>query len=231
MLDFREMLTRLGPVALGVMVTLGLMSVASLAVAFERYRTLRLAGQSSRQVMHDAANLLQAGRLREAAARCRSKDARRSHVARTLSAGLEEWLAIVESRRDAAGRDAAVTSVKEAAAQRAALEQSDLRRGLALLATIGSTAPFVGLFGTTFGIIDAFRSISVTGSGGIGAISTGIAEALVTTAFGLFVAVPAVWAYNYFANRVERMGVEMERSGYELATFLGRQTEPAAVAR
>ena len=223
MLDLREMLVRLGPVALGVMVTLALMSVASFAVALERYRTLRRAAQSSRQVMHDAANLLQAGRVREAAARCRSTEARRSHLARTLCAGIEEWLASAASGVSGVARDAAVAAVKEATAQRASLEQSDLRRGLALLATIGSTAPFVGLFGTTFGIIDAFKSIGVTGSGGIGAISTGIAEALVTTAFGLFVAVPAVWAYNYFASRVERMTVEMERSGYELATFLGKQ--------
>jgi biopolymer transport protein ExbB/TolQ len=225
MLDFREMLTRLGPVALGVMITLAIMSIASFAVALERYRTYRRAVESSRQVVRETASLLKAGRVRDAAARCRSSEAQGSHLARTLSAGLEEWLASAEGRSGALEREAAVASVKEATSQRAALEQSDLRRGLSLLATIGSTAPFVGLFGTTFGIIDAFKSIGLTGSGGIGAISTGIAEALVTTAFGLFVAVPAVWAYNYFAGRVERMGVEMDRSGYELATFLGKQAQ------
>jgi biopolymer transport protein ExbB/TolQ len=224
-MNLREMLGHLGPVALGVMITLAVMSIASFAVALERYRILRRAVESSRRVVRDTANLLKAGRLREAAAWCRSTDAQHSHVARTLRAGLEDWLSSTERDGEGAGRDAAVASAKEASAQMAALEQSELRRGLALLATIGSTAPFVGLFGTTFGIIDAFQSIGLTGSGGIGAISTGIAEALVTTAFGLFVAVPAVWAYNYFAGRVERMGVEMERSGYELASFLGKQAQ------
>jgi biopolymer transport protein ExbB/TolQ len=225
MLSLREMLGHLGPVALGVMVTLALMSVASFAVALERYRTFGRAVRSSREAVVDTAVLLKAGRLRDAAAACRSAEAAHSHMARTLRAGLEEWLASTERNDGLIDREAAVAATKEAAFQMAALEQSNLRRGLSLLATIGSTAPFVGLFGTTFGIIDAFKSIGITGAGGIGAISTGIAEALVTTAFGLFVAVPAVWAYNYFAGRVERMSVEMERSGYELATFLGKQTQ------
>src|SRR5512144_1326192 len=92
----------------------------------------------------------------------------------------------------------AIDASRGPAVQRAtAVNLADLKRGLSGLATIGSTAPFVGLFGTTFGIINAFHGMSVTGSGGIAAISAGIAEALITTAFGLFVAVPAVWAYNY----------------------------------
>ena len=111
---------------------------------------------------------------------------------------------------------------KEAIQNAAVLELSEMKRGLAALATIGSTAPFVGLFGTTFGIINAFEKMGMTGSGGITAISQGIAEALVTTAFGLFVAVPAVWAYNYFSGRLERIGVEIERSGYELVSFLSK---------
>ena len=96
---------------------------------------------------------------------------------------------------------------------------ADLKRGLSGLATIGSTAPFVGLFGTTFGIINAFSGMALTGSGGIAAISAGIAEALITTAFGLFVAVPAVWAYNYFAGKVEGFNVEMDNSSSELLDY------------
>jgi biopolymer transport protein ExbB len=225
MLDLRQLIDHLGPIAWGVVITLALMSVASFAIAVERYRTFRRAVQSSRELARDTAALLKAGRLREAAAWCRSAQARHSHVARTLSAGLDEWLATTERAGGQTDRDAAVASAKEAASQMASIERSDLGRGLVVLATIGSTAPFVGLFGTTFGIINAFRSIGITGSGGITAISTGIAEALVTTAFGLLVAVPAVWAYNYLAGRVERMGVEMDRSGYELAAFLSRQAE------
>ena len=100
---------------------------------------------------------------------------------------------------------------------------ADLKRGLSGLATIGSTAPFVGLFGTTFGIINAFSGMALTGSGGIAAISAGIAEALITTAFGLFVAVPAVWAYNGLGGRVDRFSAEMERSGDQLLLFLARR--------
>jgi biopolymer transport protein ExbB/TolQ len=98
-----------------------------------------------------------------------------------------------------------------------------MRRGLGVLATIGATAPFVGLFGTTFGIINAFESMALTGAGGIGAVSAGIAEALVTTAFGLFVAVPAVWAYNYFSGRLEGFHVEMESSCSELLDYFVEQ--------
>ena len=96
---------------------------------------------------------------------------------------------------------------------------ADLKRGLSGLATIGATAPYVGLFGTTFGIINAFSGMALTGSGGIAAISAGIAEALITTAFGLFVAVPAVWAFNYFNGKVEAFNVEMDNSSSELLDY------------
>jgi len=96
---------------------------------------------------------------------------------------------------------------------------ADFKRGLGGLATIGATAPFIGLFGTVVGIINAFRGMAITGSGGLGAVSAGIAEALVTTAVGLFVAIPAVWLYNYFLNQVERFQVEMANSSSELIDF------------
>ena len=89
---------------------------------------------------------------------------------------------------------------------------AEMKKGLSGLATIGTTAPFIGLFGTVIGIINAFRGMAMSGSGGIAAVSAGIAEALVTTAFGLFVAIPAVWMYNYFLNNVERFQVEMSNS-------------------
>ena len=108
-------------------------------------------------------------------------------------------------------------SGEEIDASRRALERSEaivhaeLKRGVSALATIGSTAPFVGLFGTVVGIINAFKTMAAQKTPGIGAIAGGISEALVTTAIGLFVAVPAVWAFNYFTNRVEAFDVEMDR--------------------
>ena len=95
---------------------------------------------------------------------------------------------------------------------------ADMRKGLSGLATIGTTAPFIGLFGTVIGIINAFRGMAMTGSGGIAAVSTGIAEALVTTALGLFVAIPAVWLFNIF-NKIERFQVEMSNSASELIDY------------
>jgi biopolymer transport protein ExbB/biopolymer transport protein TolQ len=101
------------------------------------------------------------------------------------------------------------------------LEQTArFRRGLGILATVGSTAPFVGLLGTTMGVVNAFTGMAEMGSGGLAAISAGIAEALITTAFGLLVAIPAVWLFNYFTNRVEFVGMEMEYGTREFMNFL-----------
>jgi biopolymer transport protein ExbB/biopolymer transport protein TolQ len=95
---------------------------------------------------------------------------------------------------------------------------AELKENLGVLATIGATAPFVGLFGTVVGIINAFSKMATSG-GGIASVSAGISEALVTTAFGLFVAIPAVWAYNYFQNRIDRFTVEMSNSGSEMSIY------------
>jgi biopolymer transport protein ExbB/biopolymer transport protein TolQ len=96
---------------------------------------------------------------------------------------------------------------------------AEFKKGLGNLATISTTAPFVGLFGTVAGIIHAFQGMAISGSGGLGAVSAGIAEALVTTAFGLFVAIPAVWLYNYFLNKVDRFQVEMSNSSSQLIDY------------
>ena len=107
---------------------------------------------------------------------------------------------------------------------------ADLRRGLGALATVGSTAPFVGLLGTVAGIITAFQAMAATGSGGLGSVSAGIAEALVTTAFGLLVAIPAVMMFNYLTNRVEDMQVDINDSATELVDYFLKEGrgEPAA---
>jgi biopolymer transport protein ExbB len=100
-----------------------------------------------------------------------------------------------------------------------AIVHAEMKRGLSGLATIGSTAPFVGLFGTVMGIINAFKGISASKATGLSAVAGGIAEALVTTALGLVVAVPAVWAFNYFTNKVEAFDVEMDNSSMELINY------------
>jgi biopolymer transport protein ExbB/biopolymer transport protein TolQ len=136
------------------------------------------------------------------------------HLGRVIGAGLNA-LRLTPSK----DKDLQVESVARALERQAQREVQSLKRGLGLLATVGSTAPFVGLLGTVMGIVIAFQSMALTGSGGLGTVSAGIAEALITTAFGLFVAVPAVWAYNYFTNKVEAFDVEMDNSSMELINY------------
>jgi biopolymer transport protein ExbB/biopolymer transport protein TolQ len=112
-----------------------------------------------------------------------------------------------------------VASGQRAIERETLMTTAEMKKGLGNLATISTTAPFVGLFGTVAGIIHAFQGMALTGSGGLGAVSAGIAEALVTTAFGLFVAIPAVWLYNYFLNKVDRFNVEMSNSSSQLIDY------------
>jgi biopolymer transport protein ExbB/biopolymer transport protein TolQ len=112
-----------------------------------------------------------------------------------------------------------------------AIVHAELKRGVSGLATIGSTAPFVGLFGTVVGIINAFTGISTEKSTGLGAVAGGISEALVTTAFGLFVALPAVWAFNYFTGRIESFDVEMGNSSSELIDYFLKRSQRGAGVR
>src|SRR5712691_5155934 len=121
-------------------------------------------------------------------------------------------------------RSDVMDTVRRAIQRAAALTASDLKKGVPALATIGSTAPFVGLLGTVIGVINAFQGIGASGSAGIGAVSIGISEALVETALGLVVAIPAVWFYNYLTGRVEYFNVEMDNSSSELVDFFIRKT-------
>src|SRR5262245_13552528 len=205
-------------VALGVIITLFVMSVVSIGIMLERWWVFRNAARQSRRYAETLSRLIRQGKLQEAVVASGGEEVKHSHLARVLVAGLQEW----QYQREAGKADpeTAGLAAKEALRQAASLCVTELRRGLDAVATIGSTAPLVGRLGTTFGIIDAFAGMGITGAGSIGVISTGISEALVTTAFGLFVAIPAVWAYNFFLSRVEGFSVEMDRSGYQLIDHL-----------
>jgi biopolymer transport protein ExbB/biopolymer transport protein TolQ len=121
--------------------------------------------------------------------------------------------------------------VSRALDRSAAVTLAEMKKGLGELATIGSTAPFIGLFGTVVGIINAFRGIASSGSGGIAAVSGGIAEALIATALGIFVAIPAVMAFNYFTNTLERFHLEMHNTSAELIDFLVKKSRAAHASR
>jgi biopolymer transport protein ExbB/biopolymer transport protein TolQ len=138
-------------------------------------------------------------------------------------AGLQEYQFQQESGANLSREDL-VDTVRRAIQRASALTSNDLKKGVSSLATIGATAPFVGLLGTVVGIITAFQGIAATGSGGLGAISAGISEALVETALGLVVAIPAVWFYNYLTGRIEYFNVEMDNSSSELVDYFIKKT-------
>jgi biopolymer transport protein ExbB/TolQ len=213
----------MGFIAKAVAVVLFIMSMWSFGVAFERIFTFTQARNQSKLFAPQVAKQLKDGRLKEAIALASSKNYRYSHLAKVVLAGLQEYQFQQESNTGL-DRSDVMDTVRRAIQRAAALTASDLKKGVPALATIGSTAPFVGLLGTVIGVINAFQGIGASGSAGIAAVSVGISEALVETALGLVVAIPAVWFYNYLTGRVEYFNVEMDNSSSELVDFFIRKT-------
>lgn len=200
-----------------VVILLALMSIWSLTIAIERLWRFQKAKKESLQVAVGITPLLKQHKLAEAIAFAKDKKYRHSHLAKVLAAGLTEFQ--YQSSEELPPDFDIVDSGKRAIERETLMTTAEMKKGLGNLATISTTAPFVGLFGTVIGIINAFRGMAISGSGGLGAVSAGIAEALATTAFGLFVAVPAVWMYNYFLNKVERFNVEMSNASSQLIDY------------
>ena len=222
-MDIIEMLSGMGPTAWGVAIVLIIMSFWSVGVAIERIYTYSQARKQSKLYAPQVAKHLKDGRLKEAIALSSSKDYRYSHLAKVVLAGLQEY----QFQQESGGtlhRDDVLDTVRRSIQRATALTASDLKKGVSALATIGSTAPFVGLLGTVVGVINAFVGIATTGSGGIAGVSRGISEALVETALGLFVAIPAVWFYNYLTSRLEYFNVEMDNSSSELVDYFIKKT-------
>ena len=222
-LDLVDMFEQMGTIAIAVAVVLFIMSFWSVGVAIERIYTYSQARKQSKLYAPQVAKHLKDGRLKEAIALSSSKDYRYSHLAKVVLAGLQEY----QFQQESGGtlqREDLLDTVRRSIQRATALTTSDLKKGVNTLATIGSTAPFVGLLGTVVGVINAFVGIASTGSGGIGAVSAGIAEALVETALGLFVAIPAVWFYNYLTGRLEYFNVEMDNSSSELVDYFIKKT-------
>jgi biopolymer transport protein ExbB/TolQ len=210
-------------VAKGVAFILFFMSMWSVGVAIERIYTFTQARNQSKAYAPQVAKHLKDGRLKDAIALSSSKNFRYSHLAKVVLAGLQEYQFQQESG-GGLSREDLVDSVRRSIQRATALTASDLKKGVNTLATIGTTAPFVGLLGTVVGVINAFVGIAATGSGGIGAVSAGIAEALVETALGLVVAIPAVWFYNYLTGRLDYFNVEMDNSSSELVDYFIKKT-------
>jgi len=215
-----ELWNSMGGIAKGVVVVLAILSAYSISVMIERWLTYRQARKQSRLFTPAVAECLKDGKIDEAIAL--GEQYNKSHLAKVLVSGLHELQAHSKSK-EIPGES--IEASKRALERATAIAIEDFKRGLGGLATIGATAPFVGLFGTTIGIINAFQGMKTEETAGIAAVAGG-PEALVTTAFGLFVAVPAVWAFNAFTNRIETFTVEMDNSSSELIDyFLKRRSE------
>ena len=219
-----EMWKQMGFFAKAIACVLFIMSMISFGVAIERFYTFLQARKQSKLYAPQVAKHLKDGRLKEAVALSQKKEFRYSHLAKVVLAGSERVPVPAGQPAAPSSREDMVDTVRRAIQRASALTASDLKRGVAALATIGATAPFVGLLGTVVGIITAFQGIAATGSGGIGAVSAGIAEALVETALGLVVAIPAVWFYNYLTGRIEYFNVEMDNSSSELVDYFIKKT-------
>ena len=208
---------QMGFLAKGVALFLIIMSIYSLGLFIERLMLYRAAKKQSIEYLPIAAKALREGNYQAAVEA--AKRYNKSHLAKVLAAGLQQFLF---EREEQPAHDA-VESVRLAVESAAALTTAEMKRGIGGLATIGATAPFVGLFGTVIGIINAFTGMAASGSGGIGSVSAGIAEALITTAVGLAVAIISVWFYNYFIARIDDITVDIDETASELVDSVLRE--------
>ena len=223
-MDLLELWEQMGLAVKSLMGILAMMSMWSMGVFFERVFTFFQATKQSKLFAPQVAKHLKDGRLKDAIAVSQSKNYKYSHLGKVVLAGLQEY----QFQKDSGltlERDDVVDSVRRAIQRASALTAADLKKGMGSLATIGATAVFVGLLGTTLGVINAFQGIAATGSGGLGAVSAGIAEALVGTAVGLFVAIPAVWFYNALTSKIEFFAVEMDNSSSELVDYFIKKSD------
>jgi biopolymer transport protein ExbB len=210
--SFTDIFQHMGVPAMIVAAILVVMGLASLTVFVERVIALRRSRTASRAFAMAVAEPMQKGNVDAVIAEAERYPA--GHLARVVRSGLATYWH--------ATRTADISGLTPAERTRRHLERymeeigADLRRGLAVLASVGSVAPFVGLLGTVVGIISAFQGIAATGSGGLSSVSAGISEALVETALGLAVAIPAVLAFHYLTNEITRDESALNRSAGEL---------------
>jgi len=223
-MTFTELIGHVGFFGGAVMICLAVLSVVSIGVIVDKHRRLSGAWRQSQSFKPVFKKFLHGGKVQDLINGVSQHE--NSYVAQVVSAGIHEYDGVRKSGGDQNASLELVTS-----ALRDSLSETlvQLKGGLGFLATIGSTAPFIGLFGTVVGIINAFRNIAATGSGGMSVVSGGIAEALVSTALGIFVAIPAVVAFNLFTGKIETFHVEMNRASTQLVNCLFKIPETKAL--
>ncbi|MDH7512293.1 MAG: MotA/TolQ/ExbB proton channel family protein [Clostridiales bacterium] len=217
-----EMWQAMGALAKGVSIILIALSIISLYLFIERQLVFARARTKSKAVAPKLADLLKSGQVKEALALSSKKENKGSHLARVTAAGIHEFL---EGKEANLSMEEQIGTAQRGCERAATIFTQELKRGLNTLATIATSAPFIGLFGTIAGIINAFRGMALTGSGGIGAVASGIAEALVTTAFGIGVAIIALWCYNFLTTRIDIYGAEMSNTTSQIVDFFIRKQE------
>ncbi len=214
-LSLVEIWESMGFLSRAVAIGLVVMGGASLFVAIERFLVLNRADSASAAFAVKARALLESRDFETLLDLTKGKDFEKVPLPRLLRFGLESFYA----NKD----DEAVGPVEMSRRElERRLQQlgAELRKGMGILASTGSTAPFIGLFGTVIGIITAFQGIAAAGGGGLGAVSAGIAEALIVTAVGLVVAIMAVLVFNYLTGRFDRFDMSMRHAASELVDYL-----------
>ena len=206
---------QMGNFAKGIVFVMAIMSIYSLTIMVQKWWSLRKAQKETIKFAPEFSQFLEEDNLTEAIKL--AEGYKKSHVARVLGGALSEIKPLI---LDGSVTVADINSAERAVEREMLMTIVQLKRGLGVLATVGATAPFVGLLGTTMGIVNAFTGMAASGSGGLSAISAGVAEALITTAFGLLVAIPAVWAYNYFQTKIDNLTAEMTYSSKEMIDYL-----------
>jgi biopolymer transport protein ExbB len=216
--DLAEVFANMQPFAILIVAVLGIMALASISVFVERIWVYWRSRKQSRKYGQQAAALLQKGDhagLIKLAGQYKG-----CHLAQLLGGGMKTYAGAVNEP----GELGPMELTRRELARQSETMSNDIRRGHSVLASVGSVSPFVGLLGTVIGIIGAFQGIAREGSGGLGAVSAGIAEALIVTAIGLMVAIPAVLAFNFLSTRADALLVAIDQSKGEFLDFLENHT-------
>lgn len=215
--DLLHLWEQSGAFAKFIIIVLAIMSVYSLTIAFQKMMKIKKSESATRKFAPQFSRAIQEENLDQAIALAeKNKD---SHVSRVLGGALSEVKPLLRDRATITAAD--INSAERAVERQMMIVLAEFKRGSGVLGTVGATAPFVGLLGTTIGIVNSFQAMSMGGgSAGLQGIMAGIAEALIATAFGLLVAIPAVWFYNYFTTKTENLSVEMMYTSKELIDYL-----------
>ncbi len=213
---------QMGGVAKAVGIILIFLSIVSLYLLIERQLVFTRARVKSKKIALKLAGMLKNGQIQDALNLSSKKENKGSHLARVTAAGIHEYM---EGKQANLRFEEQIETASRGCDRASIIFTQEMKRGLNTLATIATSSPFIGLFGTIFGIMNAFRGMAVTGSGGIGAVAGGIAEALVTTAFGIGVAIIALWCYNLLSARVEVLGAEMSNTSSQIVDFFIRRKD------